>query len=129
MIGTDGIGADMFAEAQFAFFKGRDARTDLGAGEWIKTLANNQRLASETFAVALATLDGGSAADLIVLDYNAPTPITGENLAWHFAFGISSAAVESVMVNGRFVIKDRKSILDENSFCKLSFSVVNDDEV
>jgi putative selenium metabolism protein SsnA len=114
VMGTDGIGADMFAETQIAFFKSRDARAGLGAEDWLRTLANNQRLATELFDVELGALEAGSAADLIVLDYHSPTPVTSGNLAWHLVFGISSAAVASVMVDGRFIIKNRRSVLDED---------------
>ena len=107
VLGTDGIGADMFEEARFAFFKGRDARAGFGADDWLRVLANNQRLATEAFGGDLGSLDVGSIADLTVLDYGSPTPLTAENLAWHFAFGLTSASVDSVMVNGRFVIRDR----------------------
>jgi cytosine/adenosine deaminase-related metal-dependent hydrolase len=103
----------MFEEARFAFFKARDASAGLGADEWMRVLANNQRLAQACFGVEFGTLDEGAAADLIVLDYDSPTPVTTENLAWHFAFGLNSASVESVMAAGRFVIKDNQSSLDE----------------
>ncbi|HKP87801.1 MAG TPA: putative aminohydrolase SsnA [Blastocatellia bacterium] len=115
LLGTDGIGADMFDEARFAFFKGRDGRSGFGADETLRALANNQRQAGEAFGVDMSALREGSAADLIVLDYLSPTPLTAENLAWHFAFGLNSAAVESVMVAGRFVIRNRQSALDEVS--------------
>jgi len=107
VLGTDGIGGDMFEEARFAFFKARDARAGFGADDWLRVLANNQRLATEAFGGDLGSLDVGSIADLTVLDYGSPTPLTAENLAWHFAFGLTSGSVESVMVNGRFVIRDR----------------------
>jgi putative selenium metabolism protein SsnA len=113
VLGTDGIGADMFEEGRSAFFKGRDEGLSFGADAWLRVLANNHRLASQAFGDDVGSLAPGSAADLIVLDYESPTPVTSENLAWHFAFGISSAAVESVMVNGRFVIKDRLHALDD----------------
>ncbi|MEK6323093.1 MAG: putative aminohydrolase SsnA [Acidobacteriota bacterium] len=116
VLGTDGIGADMFEESRFAFFKGRDARTDLGADNWLRVLANNQRLATEAFECDLRTLGGGSVADLIVLDYQSPTPLTADNLAWHLMFGMTSSSVESVMVNGKFVIRDRHSALDEELY-------------
>jgi len=58
-------------------------------------------------------LDAGAAADLVILDYHSPTPLTAQNFAWHLAFGMSSAAVESVMVAGRFIIRDRKPTYDE----------------
>lgn len=112
LLGTDGIGADMFEEARVAFFKGRDEQTGLGADYWLNVLANNQRLASNIFGVQLGSLDADAAADLVVLDYQSPTPVTADNLAWHLAFGLSSASVSSVMVNGRFIIKDRASPVD-----------------
>lgn len=113
VLGTDGIGADLFAETQFAFFKGRDAKTPFGADHWIRALANNQRLAGEIFGADFGALDTGSVADFIVLDYQTPTPITAENFAWHFIFGMNSATVESVMVNGHFIMQNRQFGLDE----------------
>lgn len=113
VLGTDGIGADMFEETRFAFFKSRDEGLSFGADSWLGVLANNQRLASQAFADDFNSLAAGAPADLIVLDYQSPTPITSENLAWHFAFGINSLAVESVMVNGRFVIRDGVHALDD----------------
>ena len=113
VLGTDGIGADMFEEARLAFFKGRDARAGFGANESLRVLANNHRLASEAFGGDLGSLRTGSMADLTVLGYRAPTPLTIENLAWHFVFGMNSASVESVMVNGKFVIRDRQFALDD----------------
>ena len=113
VLGTDGIGADMFEEARSAFFKGRDEGLSLGADAWLRVLSNNHRLATQSFGDDIGSLAPGLAADLIVLDYKSPTPLTSENLAWHFAFGINSAAVESVMVNGRFVIRDRLHALDD----------------
>ena len=113
LLGTDGIGADMFEEARFAFFKARDAGGELGPDAWQRVLANNQRLASEAFGIELGRLSVGAAADLIVLDYHSPTPITTENLAVHFVFGLASGSVESVMVNGRFIIKNRRPSLEE----------------
>ena len=105
VLGTDGIGADMFDEARFAFFKAREMHTNLGADQWLKALASNQEMASKQFGIDLGRMRPGSAADLVVLDYRSPTPLNAANLAWHFMFGLSSASVESVMVAGRFVVR------------------------
>jgi putative selenium metabolism protein SsnA len=113
VLGTDGIGADMFEEARFAYFKGRDSGSSLSADDWFQVLANNQRLAFEVFAEKFGTLDAGCPADLIVLDYQTPTPLTSENLAWHLAFAMSSASVASVMVNGKFIIRNRQCAFDD----------------
>jgi putative selenium metabolism protein SsnA len=113
VLGTDGIGADMFEEARFAYFKGRDSGSGLNADDWLRVLANNNKLASELFGDNFGAIDAGCPADLIVLDYQPPTPLTSENLAWHLAFAMNSATVESVMVNGKFIIRDRQSTFDE----------------
>ena len=120
VLGTDGIGADMFAEAQLAFFKGRDAHSPLEPGHWLQALARGQQLATQAFGVDLGSLTPGSAAVLIVLDYHAPTPLTAENLAGHLIFGMNSGQVDSVMVNGRFIIKHRQSALDEQEIYRRS---------
>ncbi len=123
LLGTDGIGADMFEEARFAYFKGRDAHINAGADFWLRALANNQRFAGGLFGSDLRTLRPGSAADLVVLDYPAPTPLHSANLPWHFIFGMNSVHVESVMVGGRFIVRNRKSQLDETKVleqCRLA---------
>jgi putative selenium metabolism protein SsnA len=112
-LGTDGIGADMFEESRFAYFKGRDSRSGFAADDWLRVLANNQRLASEMFGEAFGALEAGGIADLLVLDYQPPTPLTSGNLAWHLAFAMNSASIESVMVNGRFIIENRRAAFDE----------------
>jgi cytosine/adenosine deaminase-related metal-dependent hydrolase len=113
VLGTDGIGADMFEESRIGFFKGRDANTGIGADYWLRVLANNNRLASEAFGGDLGWLRPGSLADLSVLNYQSPTTLTAGNLAWHLACGLSSSSIESVMVNGRFVISDGQFCLPE----------------
>src|ERR1041384_8023413 len=84
-----------------------------GADDWLRALANNQRLASEIFGARFGVFDAGSPADLLILNYQAPTPLTSENLAWHLAFAMNSSSVESVMVNGRFVVRDRQAVFDD----------------
>ncbi|HEY9233135.1 MAG TPA: ssnA protein, partial [Blastocatellia bacterium] len=66
-----------------------------------------------TFGVEMGTLNEGAAADLVVMDYQPPTPLTAENLAWHLIFGMSSAMIESVMVAGRFIIRERRAAYPE----------------
>jgi cytosine/adenosine deaminase-related metal-dependent hydrolase len=109
-LGTDGIGANMFEEAKFAFFKAQDAGKSIGAEACVELLTGGHRLASEIFRCPIGSLEPGSAADLIVLDYPTPTPLHVGNLAWHLIFGITHAHVESVMVNGRWLIQNREFV-------------------
>ncbi|MFN7135777.1 MAG: amidohydrolase family protein, partial [Myxococcales bacterium] len=83
-LGTDGISADLFEEARTAFFRGRDAGVDLDILRW---LTGGHLLASELFGMPIGRLEAGAAADLLVLDYPSPTPLTEENLAGHVLFG------------------------------------------
>jgi putative selenium metabolism protein SsnA len=106
-LGTDGIDADMFAESKTAFFKSRDARAELAFDAPLGWLAGASRLASECLGVPLGNLDPGSPADLTILDYQSATPLSGDNIAGHWFFGMNSAHVESMIVGGRWVLRKR----------------------
>ncbi|HMD14284.1 MAG TPA: chlorohydrolase, partial [Bacteroidota bacterium] len=71
-------------------------------------LSGNQRMVSEIFRRDFTTLSKGSIADLVVIDYQSPTPMTVDNLCGHFLFGMQSSMIESVMSNGRWIVKDRE---------------------
>jgi cytosine/adenosine deaminase-related metal-dependent hydrolase len=107
-LGTDGFPADMFEEARFAFFKGRDAKNGLGPADYLKFLSAAQQLCSELFAEPFGKIAPGAAADLVFLDYPSPTPLSGQNLAGHLLFGMKSDHVADVMVAGNFVMRDKK---------------------
>jgi len=108
-LGTDGIGSDMFEESRAAYFRLRE--DDLGAGpDWpLKRLAEGARLAADAFGErGLGTIEPGAPADLVVLDYAAPTPVAADSVAGHWVFGLSSRNVRDVMVAGEWVVLDRR---------------------
>ncbi len=107
-LGTDGLDEDMLAEARVAFLGMRDAGRDDALGAAARMLAEGQRLAGEFFGLPLGRLDAGAPADLVVLDYRPPTPVTADNLAGHLLFGLDRSHVRSTMVAGRFVLRDRR---------------------
>lgn len=107
-LGTDGIGADIFEESKFGFFRAREAARHSGADRFLRIAAAGQEIASEIFGEPFGRIEPGAMADLAVLDYDSPTPLTSANLAWHWMFGINAAMVESVMINGRWVLRDRQ---------------------
>lgn len=106
-LGTDGIGADMFEELKFAFFKHRDAGGSLWPDSFLTYLWNGNTLLARNFNAPFGRIAAGYKADLTVLDYLSPTPLVADNLPGHFAFGINAGHVESVMVNGNFVYEQR----------------------
>jgi len=107
-LGTDGFPADMFEETRLAFFKGRDAKNDLSPLDYLKFLSNGHQLGAEIFGAPFGKIAPGAVADLIVLDYPAPTPLTADNLAAHFLFGMKSDHVIAVMIAGQFVIRQKR---------------------
>src|SRR5262249_25389245 len=106
-LGTDGIGADMFAEAKVAWFKSRDAHAGISPNDVIQMLANSARCASQSLGVMLGKLDVGAAADVVVTDYIPFSPITAQTSAGHFLFAMSAKNVRHVIANGKFVLRDR----------------------
>ena len=97
LLGTDGIDADMRAEAQAAFFAARDHGD--GGLDVAAALGRNSRFAAALF-------DCDDLGDTIKLDYRAPTPISAENFGGHLLFGLRAATVRDVSVDGRAVMRD-----------------------
>lgn len=106
-IGTDGIGSDMFEETKFAYFKSKEENCNLSTTDFVNYLWNGNDILERYFNKKFGKIEKGYAADLIICDYNSPTPLTKENAADHFIYGLSSQNVESVVINGRFVYSDR----------------------
>ena len=49
----------------------------------------------------------GACADLIVVDYDPPTPLTATNIDSHILFGVSGRSVRTTIIGGRIAMQDR----------------------
>ncbi len=106
-LGTDGFPADMLEEARAGFLRNQELEGLKKAKvSFDGLLSGGLRLASEIFGQKFGAFEKGAAADFAVLDYVPPTPMTKDNLPWHLLFGMRSSMVESVMVNGAWVMED-----------------------
>jgi cytosine/adenosine deaminase-related metal-dependent hydrolase len=78
---------------------------------------NNTALANLYFPDApLGIIETGAAADLIFVDYQAPTPVTPGNLPWHILFGFNESMVTTTIVDGQVLMCDRQLLtLDEEA--------------
>ena len=103
-LGTDGIGFNMFEEAKFAYFKSTELHSDIGINI-LKHLTNGNIILERYFKKPFGKIEKGYMADLTVLSYLAPTPITEENILGHFIFGMSAKDVNSVIINGELVLE------------------------
>jgi putative selenium metabolism protein SsnA len=107
-LGTDGMDSDLLAEARAAYLKMRDAGRADAADAALRLLAGGHRLAAVLFGLPFGTLVAGAPADLAILDYRPPTPLRDQNLAGHLLFGVDRSHVSSVLVAGRWVVRDRR---------------------
>jgi putative selenium metabolism protein SsnA len=105
LLGTDGIGADMWREARVAEFKSRDAGLPLAFGKSLEMLGQSARFASRCLGVKLGVLEVGAAADLVLTNYRPATPFGAENLTGHFLFAMGPEFVRDVMVGGWWVLR------------------------
>lgn len=117
MLGTDGIGADMWNEARAAMFKSNDAGLPIGFARPLELLGTSARMASSFLGVKLGVLESGAAADLVLTNYRPATPLTAENLPGHLLFAMGPEFVRDVMVagwwrmrKGHFVTCDERAI-------------------
>jgi putative selenium metabolism protein SsnA len=107
VLGTDGIGSDMLLEAKFAYFRHRDSGGPLGPGAFMRFLQSGNEVLRRYFGEAFGRIEKGYKADMVILDYDSPTPLARENVAGHALFGMGSRDVNTVIVNGSIVMENR----------------------
>lgn len=109
LLGSDGIGADMWREARTAQFKSHDAGLPLRSSP-LEMLGQSARFASRSLGVRLGVLEAGAAADLVLTNYYPATPLTSENLTGHFLYAMGTEFVRDVMIDGRWCLKQGEII-------------------
>jgi cytosine/adenosine deaminase-related metal-dependent hydrolase len=116
-LGTDGYTADLFESMKAANLVQKHHNGDPGAG-WAEPpqmlFQENAAIASECFGQTIGKLVPGAAADIIVVDYDPPTPMSAANLNGHLLFGFTGGAVATTIIGGEVVMEERKLVvLDE----------------
>ena len=119
-LGTDGYTSDMFESFKVANILHKHTQQHPSAA-WVEVptmlFENNPGICQEYFAKPLGCLKPGAYADVIIVDYNPPTPMSSENLNGHILFGMSGRAVDTTIINGRVVMHNRQlQGIDEEKF-------------
>ncbi len=117
-LGTDGIGSDMFEEFKFAYFKHKDEKGSMWPDDYLQILHQGNELLERNFNAKFGKVEAGYKADLVISDYNSPTPLHKDNIAGHMAFGMSSQNVKSVIINGKIVYENREFPFDVKTIYK-----------
>lgn len=117
-LGTDGYTANILQEIKTLSLLHKFTTKDPCAMGFDKisdiAFKNNAKIASAYFKQPLGKIKEGSKADIVILNYHPPTPLTGNNFMGHVIFGLNPSHVESVIVNGNFVMKEKNILgIDE----------------
>lgn len=110
-LGTDGYVSDMLQSYRMgnALCKHASAHPNVGWGELPAMLfENNAAIAEKCFPVKLGKIKEGYAADVIIMDYAAPSPLSGDNINGHLLFGLSGRSVVTTIANGKVLMRDRR---------------------
>jgi putative selenium metabolism protein SsnA len=112
-LGTDGYTNDLLESYKFGNLIHKYHLADPNAG-WTEIPAmlfnNNPQMANRLFETNLGVLDAGAAADVIVVDYQAPTPITADNYNSHILFGVNGRMVNDTIINGQVRMRNREVV-------------------
>ncbi|MBB6623620.1 putative aminohydrolase SsnA [Clostridium gasigenes] len=112
-LGTDGYTSDMLESMKMEniIHKHNLCDSNIGFAETSKMIfENNSKIAAQYFNKPLGILKEGAYADIIVVDYNPLTPINKNNLNGHIMFGLSGRSVETTIINGKVIMKNREII-------------------
>jgi len=117
-LGTDGYTSDMFESLKVANLLHKHQARQPSAG-WTEPPAmlfsGNSAIASECFGRTVGALVAGAHADVIIVDYDPPTPLCPSNINGHILFGISGRSVDTTIIGGRILMQERKLlVLDEH---------------
>ena len=69
---------------------------------------NNAAIMNRFISGEVGVLKPGAYADIIIVGYEAPTPITEATISSHLLFGICGRQVDTTIINGRVIMKERE---------------------
>ena len=125
-LGNDGFSNAMWEEWKVAYLLqkawNRDPRSFSGSDVANMAIYNNASLANQFFPKSrIGVIAPGAAADIIFVDYHAPTPLNKDNLPWHILFGFHESMVTSTIVAGKILMMDKKlTTIDEEEVASIA---------
>lgn len=117
LLGNDGLGFNFTREMinlLFGMHLKYKSPTSYSLNHIKKVIENNYEYASKILKCKLGRIEAGYEADFLTLEYNAPTPMTEDNLFGHFFYGmLDDFKPKNVWCNGKIKLKDYKILCDE----------------
>lgn len=111
-LGNDGFGSNMIDDLRAMYLMHKMKKEDPKALGMDKAhqifFENNYAIVKRLFGISIGKLIPGYEADLIVVDYEAPTPLSAENMMGHLIFGLASRFdVLDAVIDGQVVMRNR----------------------
>jgi len=118
-LGNDGFSNAMWEEWKAAYLSHKLVHLDprhMGADKVAQmAIYNNARLVSQLYGQAVGSITTGAQADLIIVEYRPYTEVNIDNLPWHIIFGFHESMIQTTMVAGKVLMKERQLLtLDES---------------
>jgi putative selenium metabolism protein SsnA len=114
-LGTDAMTVDMLEELRVALWLQHYARRDPAQGFMEATgalFSGNPVIAERIWALPLGRILEGGPADVILVDYDPPTPFDAGSVLGHLVFGVSQSAVDTTIVAGHVLMENKVLKLD-----------------
>ena len=123
-IGAAGLTDNMFKEAYlgYLYLKNEEKEETASISEMEDMLfRNSPSLAGRHFKREIGRRKADTYADIIILDYYPPTPLNNSNVAKHILEGLANSKVNTTVINGRVLMKNRKLLyIDERELAERS---------
>jgi len=114
-LGTDAMTVNMLEELRAALWVQhfKNENPSCGFMQVFDTLMlNNSLITDRIWNIPLGRIEEGAAADIVLMDYNSPTPLNEETLAGHIIFGLSQSVVDTTIAGGKILMKNKSLMLD-----------------
>jgi len=119
-LGTDGLGSNMLGELFTAGILQKHSRGEplVGSFDQLDALLfrGNPAIVERLLGVRVGRIEAGGPADVALLDYVPPTPLSAGNILGHLLFGMAvhTLRVSDLIVAGRDVIRNGRFVeIDE----------------
>ena len=110
-LGSDGYTSDMFESLKVANLLAKHQAAQPSAA-WAEPPAmlfrSNADIATACFGNTIGAIVPDACADIIVVDYDPPTPLTPANINSHLLFGASGRSVRTTIIAGRIAMLNRE---------------------
>jgi putative selenium metabolism protein SsnA len=109
-MGTDGYAADVLESYKTAAILHKHAK-GIPSVAWAEPptmlFENNKTIMERFIKGKLGTLAKDHYADIIIVDYQGPTPVNANTINSHILFGISGRHVDTTIINGKVIMQNR----------------------